>query len=119
MKRLAVVVSAGLALAVLVAAAQALEAPAREPVTSIELPAVLTHIGDAAERSPSTGKATPVRKIPIRTAAIRRPARATRPSPSAHNHRTKPRTLTRGQSSPARLIGGGDDDEDYDDDDDD
>jgi hypothetical protein len=78
-KRVAVVVCAGLALAV-VFAAQALKAPERQPVLPIELPAPATHSADehaeapAGEEQSSRGISGP---------ATRRQAPATHPRPSS------------------------------------
>ena len=122
MKRLAVVVLAGLALSVAVAAAQALKAPERVPVARIELPATVARSSDAAGPNPSIRKTTP--KAEIRTATPKaeiRPAATRRQATVKHVVnvvRREPRAPARTQSLPARLTSGGGDDGDDDDHDD-
>lgn len=74
MKRVAVLLSAGLALAIVIAA-QALKAPEREPVVPIELPAPATRSDDEPGKTPAgekqsrngttSGPATPRRQAPV------------------------------------------------------
>jgi hypothetical protein len=116
MKRFALVMSTGLALAVVVAAAQALQAPERAPVAPIELPATAAQGGEPAETKPSTRTATPKPKIrpKIRPPATRRQAIVKH---VVNVVRTQPRAPARAQSLPAPPTG--DDDADDGDDDDD
>jgi hypothetical protein len=120
MKRFALVMSTGLALAVVVAAAQALQAPERAPVAPIELPATAAQGGEPAETKPSTRTATPKPEIrpEIRPPATRRHATVKH---VVNVVRTEPRAPARTQSLPAPPTGGGGDadDDDVDDDDDD
>jgi hypothetical protein len=129
MKRFALFMSTGLALAVVVAAAQALQAPERAPLAPIELPATAAQDRSAAGRNPPTGTATP--KLEIKPAATRRQAtpkhvvNVVRREPATVKHvvnvvRTQPRAPARAQSLPAPPTGddGDDDDDDGDDDDD-